>query len=134
MEFEHKLSSENTVKLKDIKSEIKLQSWSDEIETNSAGGKQSKLETRCDLLPASAVKEVARILKVGAERYAPDNWRLIDCNSHLNHALEHIFNFLDKEGEYQKTTAVFREYDRREELSHAACRLLMALEMYLHNE
>jgi hypothetical protein len=90
-------------------------------EINDLGGEQSLIETRCDLLPALALKKVGVVMREGAKRYKPNNWRLIDTNSHLNHALEHTFNFFDD----------INSYDKIEELSHAATRLLMALETYI---
>lgn len=100
----------------------------EEIEVNDKGGKQSKLTYRMDLLPAAATLEVGKVLEEGARRYAPNNWRLIDVDSHLNHAISHIFTFL------QERATGGTGSSEREELSHAACRLLMALEVYLTEE
>lgn len=85
---------------------------------NEHGGKQSKLDYRCDLLPAAATLHVANILHHGALKYAPDNWRKIPCEDHLNHAMVHIFAHLAKNLE-------------DDHLGHAACRMMMALEMLL---
>jgi hypothetical protein len=85
------------------------------IATNAAGGKQSHSPYRCDLLPAKAVLAVAKILKYGADRYAPNNWRKIDRADHLNHATTHILAHLAGD-------------TSDDHLEHAACRLLMALE------
>ena len=85
---------------------------------NAAGGKQSGSPYRADLLPALAVLAVAGVLKHGADRYGADNWRVIPAVDHLNHALVHIFAWLagDKSDDH---------------LEHAACRVLMGLEMSL---
>lgn len=85
-----------------------------ETETNAAGGKQSALATRCDLLPPAAVLRVAEVLKRGSH-YGRDNWRLIPQSDHLNHALTHLFLFMT--GDTTET-----------HLANAACRLLFALE------
>lgn len=88
------------------------------ITTNEQGGRQSRVPYRCDLLPARAVLDVAAVLSVGAEKYGPDNWRQITVNEHVNHALAHLF--ARQAGD-----------DADDHLAHAACRLLMALEMDL---
>lgn len=56
---------------------------------------------------------IAKVLQVGADRYEPNNWRLIPQESHINHALIHIVAHLAG--------------DRQDEhLDHALCRLMMA--------
>lgn len=85
-----------------------------ETVVNENGGKQSKLNERFDLIPAISLKIVASILAYGAEKYGVNNWQLIDTQDHINHALAHLYNFLDG--------------DRDEEhLGHAACRVLFAI-------
>lgn len=37
---------------------------------------------------------IAKVLQEGADRYKPNNWRLIPSESHINHALLHLFAFL----------------------------------------
>lgn len=56
---------------------------------------------------------IAKVLQVGASRYAPNNWRLIPQEEHINHALIHIIAHLmgDRQDEH---------------LDHALCRLMMA--------
>jgi hypothetical protein len=89
----------------------------DETQVNEKGGKQSKFVTRLDLVPAKAIREVGVVLHHGANKYGIDNWRLIEAREHLSHALQHCYAYLDKPS--------------TEDLSHAATRLLMALEMHL---
>lgn len=86
--------------------------------TNEAGGKQSKVPYRCDLLPPRATLAVSRVLEEGSRKYGDDNWRLIAVRDHINHALSHLFAHL----------AGDRSDDH---LEHAACRLLMATELEL---
>ncbi len=86
--------------------------------TNAAGGKQSDIPFRCDLLPPMACLAVSNVLSLGAEKYGEDNWRQIPASDHVNHALMHLFSWL-------------AEDQQDEHLEHAACRLLMALEMHL---
>lgn len=60
-----------------------------------------------------ATIRIAKVLQIGADRYEPNNWRLIPEESHINHALIHIIAHLAG--------------DRQDEhLDHALCRLMMA--------
>lgn len=86
--------------------------------TNERGARQSRLNYRCDLLPALASLAVSAVLHDGAAKYGADNWRGIPVRDHLNHALVHVFAFLA--GDAQD-----------DHLEHAACRALMALELHL---
>jgi len=84
-----------------------------ETETNEAGGSQSKLVARFDLIPAVPLFDVAVVLGEGAKKYGVGNWQLICTNDHLSHALAHIFAYLAG--------------DRSDShLSHAVCRVLFA--------
>ena len=83
---------------------------------NERGGRQSAIPYRCDLLPPRAVLSVAGVLHAGAEKYGIDNWRNIEIRDHVNHALTHLFAYLAGDS----TDA---------HLSHASCRVLMALDM-----
>lgn len=56
---------------------------------------------------------IAKVLEIGASRYAVNNWRLIPEEEHLNHALIHIVAHIA--GDTQD-----------EHLDHALCRLMMA--------
>ena len=57
---------------------------------------------------------IAKVLKYGADRYEPNNWRLIPQEDHINHALIHIIAHLM--GDTQD-----------DHIDHALCRLMMAL-------
>jgi hypothetical protein len=85
---------------------------------NEMGGKQSKLEYRFDLLPAQALAQIAEILYHGAIKYGEDNWHSIPSRDHLNRAITHAYAYLS--GDAQDDHA-----------GHAACRMLMFLEMYI---
>lgn len=84
--------------------------------TNEAGGKQSASLYRCDLLPPKATLAVAKVLAYGAQKYGDNNWKKIGVADHLNHAITHIFAELAGDG-------------TDDHLEHAACRIVMALEM-----
>lgn len=83
---------------------------------NAAGGKQSAVPYRADLIPARAILQVSAVLHTGALKYGDDNWHVIPTRDHLNHALTHVFAHLA--GDAQD-----------DHLGHAATRLLMALEI-----
>ena len=88
---------------------------------NETGGKQSKLEYRFDLLPASALAQIAEILYHGAIKYGEDNWHSMPSRDHLNRAITHSYAHLS--GDTQD-----------DHPGHAACRMLMFLEMYIREQ
>ena len=57
---------------------------------------------------------IAKVLQIGADRYEPNNWRLIPQESHINHALIHLVAHLM--GDTQD-----------DHIDHALCRLMMAM-------
>lgn len=92
----------------------------EEIKANASGGKQHERPYRCQALPPKAVLEVGKVRYIGHEvhGYEDDNYKKIELTDHLGRALTHIFAYLagDKQNSH---------------LSHAACRLLFALELEL---
>lgn len=84
--------------------------------TNALGGKQSYVPFAMHLVPPLAVLNVAKTLAEGAQKYGVDNWRLINSHEQLNHALCHIYAWLSGD-------------TGDDHLSHAACRVLFALEL-----
>ncbi len=82
--------------------------------TNEQGGMQSHVPFAFHLLDANATMAIARVFAEGASKYARDNWRLITCEEHINHALTHLFAALagDKQDEH---------------LEHAGARMIMAI-------
>lgn len=56
---------------------------------------------------------IGKVLQEGADRYEPNNWRLIPQESHINHALIHLLASVM--GDTQDN-----------HLDHALCRLMMA--------
>lgn len=85
-----------------------------ETVTNEQGGKQSRLDFRFDLFDPKAMFNLAGILDYGAKKYGVNNWKQIPRNDHLNHALVHIYAYL--EGNRQD-----------DHLGHAFCRLMFAI-------
>lgn len=92
-----------------------------ETEVNERGGKQSKIPYRFDLLDAKAMARVAEILYDGANKYGDNNWRLLDVNTNVNHALAHLFAYLSGD-------------QMDDHLGHAACRIMFALGIHLQEE
>lgn len=90
--------------------------------TNERGGSQSDIGARFDLIPPLALTQVAEVLHRGAAKYGENNWRKIDTVDHVNHAIAHLYGWLAAYTVEQESEAV-------EELSHAATRLLFALEL-----
>ncbi len=64
------------------------------IEVNEKGGKQSKPAYRFDLIDPDAILSLSEVLAYGAEKYAPDNWRLIPSRDHFNHMMIHYYAWL----------------------------------------
>ncbi len=78
--------------------------------------KKTLLQEAIDCLETDDIKQITRIAKVlqyGANRYEPNNWRLIPQEEHINHALIHIIAHLA--GDIQD-----------DHIDHALCRLMMA--------
>lgn len=79
-------------------------------------GVEFSLQMAMDSLNCEELQQViniAKILQYGADRYAPNNWRLIPEEEHINHALIHIVAHI----------AGDRQDDH---INHALCRLMMA--------
>lgn len=81
--------------------------------TNEKGAKQSRVLYGFDLLDPSAMFEMTKVLKEGAEKYGVDNWKGISVRDHLNHMLIHAYAYLagDKSDDH---------------LSHLMCRAMFA--------
>jgi hypothetical protein len=102
-----------------------------EIVTNELGGKQSKIDSMITEVPPLALLEVGKVMGLGRSNYPREadgtpNWHRIDSSSNLDHALEHIANYLAERNRPDRRPEYLRE-----ELSHFAARAMMALEMFL---
>ena len=86
------------------------------IDINELGGKQSATPYAFHLIPPHAMFALAKVVAEGDTKYGRLNWKLIDTDSQIGHALQHIYAFLagDKSDMH---------------LSHAICRLCFALEI-----
>lgn len=81
--------------------------------TNEAGGKQSHVPYRMDLVDGPAVLSMAAVLAEGAEKYGANNWRNIPVEDHLNHLIVHAYAYLSGD-------------TSDEHLSHVMCRAMFA--------
>ena len=93
----------------------------------SEGKKFDSNKPRMDLLPPKAVLETAKVLSFGAEKYDPENWRLLDNlqSRYTAGALRHIFAHMDGE-ELAPESGMSH-------LAHALCCLLFKLEIELED-
>ena len=104
------------------------------IEITKEGGKHAKIRSMPTELPPLACIEVAEVMGLGVINYprksdGSPNWHRIDSFSNLDHCLEHAFNFLAERDKPDRDVKKMRK-----ELSHAAARALMALEMFLKEQ
>lgn len=82
---------------------------------NEKGGVQSRLEYSFNLLDPKAMFAIAKVMYQGEQKYKDrDNWKRINSEDHINHALVHIYAHLA--GDAQD-----------DHLEHAFCRLMMAV-------
>ncbi len=88
------------------------------VHENGAG--ESLSPYRFDLLPAMALADVAKVMAAGAEKYGVDNWKALPPESHLNHAMQHIFAYIA--GDTQEGNVI-------EHARHAATRILFWLDV-----
>lgn len=88
-----------------------------QVVANKHGAKQTKIAGDYTLLPPLAVKEVAIVLEEGAAKYGVGNWEKLSIDEILNHVYAHLIEY----GQEANT----------DDLSHAACRILMALQLHI---
>lgn len=94
--------------------EIKGVSPDAPVITNEKGAKQSDSPYRLDLVDPKALLAIGAVLKEGAAKYGEENWRGIDLNDHINHALVHIYAYLAGD-------------TSDDHIEHAATRMIFAL-------
>lgn len=76
-----------------------------------------------NLIPYESIKEVAKVLKFGAEKYNPYNWTYgIEYTRLIAAALRHIHKFNDGED--------FDEETKTLHVANAVCNLLFLIWMY----
>ena len=92
--------------------------FTEEKHVNQNGAIQTKLPTRMDLIPADVLLKVSSVLAEGADKYGEWNWIGISVQDNLNHALTHIYRYLNDD-------------NSEPHLVHAICRLMFA--SHVHN-
>jgi hypothetical protein len=106
------------------------------MESNSRGGRQNATGTLFQHFPPRAALAVSQLMYKGAQDHGDvdaegnltaDNWRKIPSWEHMDHAISHAFlwQIARREGNPEAL---------KMNLLHAACRLMMSLEVYLEQE
>ena len=106
---------------KDIdKSKIDGMSTKQPVQTNENGGKQHERPYMSEALPPKAILEVSHVRWEANKVHGYDeyNYKLIDKREHVGRAITHLLSWLAGD-------------TSNEHLSHAATRVLFALEMEL---
>ena len=97
----------------------------EDIVVTKGGGKQSFIQEAFTELPPMGLAAIARVCRKGAEKYGSLNWHNISVRSELDHALRHAYKFLLEDNHDGSIQAQY------EELSHAATRMIFALDQFL---
>jgi hypothetical protein len=93
----------------------------------SEGRKADAGKSRLELLPPRAALAVGHVLRFGAEKYAPENWRKVTDGSqrYVGAALRHTMAWLNEENDDPESGLPH--------LAHAICSLLFVLELELED-
>jgi hypothetical protein len=93
------------------------------------GAKSSKIESAFELVPAQALALVSKVLYHGKEKYGKENWYGLPVSDNINHAVRHIYSTISEmQLSNRKNARHTFTAQQVDELAHAACRVLFALE------
>lgn len=112
-----------------------LKAWRDYIpeptealETLPSGAKQAKEVEGYIHISYHALKLLAAVRKYGVDKYGPENHLGIPIQSHLDHAIAHIYKFHNG---VPSEHNLLGDDSPVEHLGHAMCRLTMAIDVYV---
>ena len=113
-EYKSELEKDCLLRWEEIGRTINESNKTPSLEKNKYEGIQSKLDCDFTLIPPKAMLALAEVAKYGETKYGgtrgTPNYRKISIDSHINHAMHHLVQYLDN--------------DKKEDhLSHALCRL-----------
>lgn len=92
--------------------------------SNNTGVKHDQGKAPMGLLPMKALKEVAKVMDFGKQKYGAHNWRKgMDWSRLYDASLRHISSFVDGED--------FDPETQLSHLAHASCCILFLLEYVL---
>jgi hypothetical protein len=93
------------------------------------GAQSSKIESAFELVPAQALALVSKVLYHGKEKYGKENWYGLPVSDNINHAVRHLYSVIS-DMQLSNRRGAKHEFGMRhvDELSHATCRLMFALE------
>ena len=66
----------------------------DRVVGNKGGMKDDKKKIRMELLPFDSVREVAKVMTHGAEKYEPDNWKKVEVMRYVGAFLRHLVDWM----------------------------------------
>ena len=103
--------------------------WAENVISGKSiiGVKHDEDKLDWSLLPIEPIEETIRVLMIGAEKYAPDNWKYVEDSKrrYYNAAMRHLTA-------YQKGESLDEETGKSH-LAHATCCLLFMLHNELEN-
>jgi len=92
------------------------------------GKKYDEGKPRYSLLPTKSLREIVRVLTYGAEKYADNNWKLVEDahDRYISAAIRHIEAY--REGDVLDSETSFHN------LAHAACCLMFLAELDMQHD
>lgn len=99
------------------------------------GSKSGRIDSAFQLVPAQALALISRVLYEGNLKYGKENWYGLPIEDNINHGVRHIFAVISEMQRTNRMKQAGQEthrhnftYAQVQELAHAACRVLFALE------